>query len=121
MNNNKDKILKFNFIKQIILFDAGIFLLALFVSLLLGFSIWVILSLLGLTIGGIGAFLSGPGGLNYDPNSRIGLLNEYQSKLVDDFNARIAPHYGFENAMMFSGMVAFIFSIPFLWVIMFSN
>ena len=116
MNNNKDRILKFNFIKQIILFDAGIFLLALFVSLLLGFSIWVILSLLGLTIGGIGAFFSGPGGLTNDPYSiDVYHPNEFQSKLVDHFNAHIASRYGFENAIMYSGVVALIFSIPFLW------
>ena len=117
MSDDEDRIEKYNFIKRIVVYDIGIFLLASVIALWQDFSIWISLSLLGVLFGGIGAFLSGPGSLyNRHDDIDIRRPNENHIKRIASFFTHTSPTYSIENAMMLSGVVAFIVSFPFLWV-----
>jgi hypothetical protein len=109
-----------------LVFDIGLLILAELSSLILKVDFGILLFLLGILIGGLGAYLGGPNPNDPDnPRNRpFQYLNRPNERLADQgaYNAKHSvPIYAFENAMAVAGLIAAILSIPFVIQIMFSK
>ena len=75
MESNHDDPAKKGFIKNILLFDIGILIVAMLVSWALNINLGIVLLLLGVLVGGAGALLAGPD--SFDPKNPKNLSFKY--------------------------------------------
>lgn len=110
------------FLIKVIIVDVGSIAVSIFISISQNLNFGIILLILGILIGGIGNFLGGP---NLNSRQNVQELksqhrpNEALSERISEYLVRSIPHYGFENVMMFSGLIGIIISISFLLILMF--
>ena len=124
MENNEGSSSLKSFITKVILIDLGLIVLAGFISISQELNFGISLLIFGILIGGIGNFLAGPSLVNRQNVRDLkssNRPNEALSARISDYLARSIPHYGFENVMMYSGLMAIVLSIPFLILNTFSK
>jgi hypothetical protein len=122
----KDKTnLAFNkFIKQIAFLVVVLLALALIISLYARFNFGIVLFILGIFMGIVGASLGGPAptDLIRAPSARLEFeVKDTTNHILDRVTDRIkqsVPTYDFENVMLYAGWSTLIISIPFLIAIM---
>ena len=114
-----------DFVRKIIAVDIGLFLVASVVALSLHIDFGVILFAFGMLSAIVGAFLGGSS--PYDPkNPRMQQSKPYEKPSPTNLSARILHNiknsvhdFAFENVLLFAGLIALLFSMPFLCQIMF--
>jgi|ERR1700690_458798 len=126
METHSNNSAKTRFIKRILVVDVALLGIAGLISLVINSSFGIILFVLGMLAGGIGAFLGGPDPT--DPSNPRNRPFEYRNRPVEEasdvisYNAEHSvPGYAFEKVMAFAGLIAVILSIPFIVQIMFSK
>ncbi|SRR5258708_9071311 len=108
-----------SFILKIAAIAAGLIILAGYLSLTMMVPFGMLLLILGIVVGGIGAFMntSAPPKSNHPRDRQFNYLNRLQeyrvSGLADD-EGHAGPSFGLENVLAFAGFIAIVASIPFL-------
>jgi hypothetical protein len=118
---NDNSSLDFNkFIKKITLLVAILLLFAFTISLFAKFNFGIVLFILGLFVGIVGASLGGPAPTDLIRHQSVRLeleVKDTTNHILDRITDRIkqsVPTYDFENVMLYAGWSALIISIPFL-------
>ena len=124
-DNNKSAVKRF--VKNIVAIDMGLLIVDCILTFALNFNFGITLFLLGVLVGGVGAFLGGadPTDLS-NPRNSPSRSSIFRKEPVQDALDQISyntehsvSRYAFENALMYAGLMAFLVSIPFLISIMF--
>jgi hypothetical protein len=110
-----------NFIIKVIVVDIGLIILAGFISISYKLDFGIILLLLGILVEGVGNLLAGPSLANRQNDRDIASSNrpnEALSNRISNYLTNSIPHDGFENVMLYSGLMTIAISIPFLvaWI-----
>lgn len=120
-NSNSD----FNkFIKRIIALVVVLIILASVISLYADINFGIVLFVLGMLVGIVGASLGGPAptDLFRAPSVRLELETKKTGTsvlgVVTDRIKQSVPTYDFENVMLYAGWLTLIISLPFLIAIM---
>ena len=112
------------FIMNIVAVDILLISVAGLSAYVLGLSVDITLFSLGILVGGIGSYLGTPNrsASNYPQHYYSELENRPVRNHIDSLQHRAnstVPQYGFENVMVFAGLIAVVLSTPFLCQIMF--
>ena len=116
----KDKTTtKRTFVLKIASIDIGLMLLAGYLALTMNIQFGLVLLILGILVGGIGAFMnsSTPVVSNHPRDRQFNYLNrleQYRLSGLADSADQPAASLGVENVMAFAGFIAIVLSIPFL-------
>jgi hypothetical protein len=112
------------FIKKIALLVAVLLLFAFIISLFAKFNFGIVLFILGLFVGIVGASLGGPAPTDLIRHQSVrleleakGTTNHILDRITDRIKQSV-PTYDFENVMLYAGWLTLIISIPFVIAIM---
>ena len=114
-----------DFVRKIIAIDIGLFLVASVVALSLHIDFGIILFGFGMLSATVGSFLGGSP--PYDPkHPRIQQSKPFERPSAANLSARIlhniknsVPQFALENVLLYAGLAAILFSMPFICQIMF--
>ncbi len=114
------------FVGKALVLDIGIMVVAGLAAWFLDVNFGIILLVMGIIIGGIGAFLGGPDPTAPDnpKNLPFKYINRPNERMLDQESydmAHSVPRFALENVILYAGLVAIILSIPFLILLMFSR
>lgn len=124
MTNDNSNLDFSKFIKRIIALAAVLVILASVISLYANVNFGIVLFILGMLVGIVGAFLGGPAptDLIRAPSVRLEMESKRTGSavlsVVADRIKQSVPTYDFENVMLYAGWLTLIISVPFLIAIM---
>ena len=110
------------FVIKVAVVDTGLIVTSAFISTSQHLNFGITLLIVGILLGGIGNLLAGPSLVNRQTARDLSIHNRPNEALADRISTYVAnsiPHYGFENVIMYSGLITIVISIPFLIILMF--
>lgn len=115
---NKSKITRGEFVIRVLKWNVALVALILALSFLLGFDFGFCYCSSAIILTTIGAYLGSPTERSFPPDDMHQPVQSYNKNLLKMLEQKI-PAYGVESVIFYSGLVALIFSMPYICRLMY--